>query len=814
MKKNSAVFFILFLFLIALPFHVVYSKAHHKLIKAMDPVSWSIAPSSGFPATTQVGSSYVVTYTLTNNLPFTLPLSVSGAYNGGKFAMTNFCNTTLPPKGSCKVYLLFQPIKAGVSNAIVTMAYNRNRVPLPQLSSVGASQETVDRINGHVVNFLPPFVYIGVSYPVTFTFVNNGNSAVTTSAVNVSGFTASANTCTSSIAASSSCTVTGNFTPSQTGPVTLGVTYVYANGSVPLTTQSNASVATSSCHEISGDITYPLPINTLIYADNVAKYVFLNDCPTTMEKITALKVTSDQSSTTIKQGTAAQGLDTCTNAMLAPQGTCYVYVSVVPNAVAPSSNDLSVTAAVTYNNGNVADATSSETVAPLTNQGALHTVMFENQCDKQSVWYGFNPNGAGGDPTPSPSWQAYQLDQHISGAAPSVKIFQVAQYNGGSLYGRTGCEIDSSQPNYGICATANCTAPNNSNGQCSYAPNPPFTTFEENMLPTTANDGVYDISLINGFNVPGELRSLAPYNAVGPTSNFSNTCGNSAGALIQPGDSALGICTWSFSPPSSGSTDCTMDSQTDNTANYYNVSYGSSDDNCTPGSCSGSQVCGESQSLNTSAVPVGTPIYRHCGTFEGYWTVADWVGFTTSGQWGTTCNLYSHYSMGTNIDTLDPTRAPYGYSTQFPNDNPLPLATLGDMFACKPTSQLPCYTVPGTPHACFNRSSKNPADVNPYFSLNTGYNAGDNNACGCQDWNRSGTPASAQTAQSSQCLSFNPFWTQKVYPRILWLKEACPTAYSYQFDDTSSSFTCNIAGQRTSYQLTFCPGGKSGAPGT
>jgi hypothetical protein len=314
---------------------------------------------------------------------------------------------------------------------------------------------------------------------------------------------------------------------------------------------------------------------------------------------------------------------------------------------------------------------------------------------------------------------------------------------------------------------------------------------------------VYDVSLINGFNLPGEMRSLSPYVPVTSTSNFANTCGNSAGAVIQQTGSALGMCSWSFSPPS-GVADCTADTATDNVSNYYVVSLGSTDDGCSApnGGCSGSDVCGMSQSINTSAAPVGTPIYRHCGAFQGYWTVADWVGFDTTGQWGT-CDLYTHYSMETVLGI-----SAYGYSTRFPDSNPMPAATLADLYACSPTSSVTCYTSPGTPKTCFNRPQ------NPYYALNTGY-ANTYNVCGCHNWNVSAsTPAAAVTAQSSQCKADNTLWESDVYNRILWLKEACPTAYSYQFDDTSSSFQCNVSGHLTSYQLSYCPAGKTGAPGT
>jgi len=41
------------------------------------------------------------------------------------------------------------------------------------------------------------------------------------------------------------------------------------------------------------------------------------------------------------------------------------------------------------------------------------------------------------------------------------------------------------------------------------------------------------------------------------------------------------------------------------------------------------------------------------------------------------------------------------------------------------------------------------------------------------------------------------------------LKDACPTAYTYPYDDMSSTFTCSNANEKgtnlVNYVITFCP---------
>lgn len=759
-----------------------------------DPIAWSISPSDGLPATTNLGSTYSVAYTMTNNLPFSVPLTVSGKYMGSSFAVTNRCNKTLAPKGqsgsSCTVHIAFQPIKIGQSSAQLVLAYHNNRVPLPALYSTASSVETNEKISGHVTTPLPATTYTGTNYPVTFTFVNNGTSSVTATAVNIAGFSPTSNTCTSALAPSSTCAVSGSITPSSVGSVTLGATYIY-NGSggsvsVPLSTQTIVQNGSGPCHHISAIASLPFPSNSFIYADNVVQYTFTNNCDTGSETLGTVSITSDATSTA---PTLNKGTDNCSGKTISANSTCTVYESVIPNSTTGETNDLTLTASVPFDsNTEVADASTSEVVNAISNQGSLHTMMFVNQCN-QNVWYGFqNGSGSGKSPDPTPSgsrtWSGYQLNQQLTGAAPSTKVLQFSAYNGGSIVGRTGCDVNPQSPTstYGVCVTGNCTSLNNSTGTCgSSAPTNPATIFEEDIVSTAASDGVYDISLINGFNIPGEFRSMAP--TVTPL-NFTNACGISSGAIIPQSGSSLPACPWTFTPPSSG-TDCTAGTATDDKSNYYYVSSAGTTA-CTAANasvtCAAGQVCGMAWTAQPSSNPqyLGTPIKQVCGTFQGYWTVADWINYTSSSQWSA-CNLYSHYSLNTTIDSIKPASQPtYGTFNGV-------TATLANVYGCQITSN---------------------------GSLDSGYKSNPpplipSNVCGCHNWN---DPNNFLTPQASNCQNDNSVWENNVFNRIQWLKQGCPTAYSYQFDDTSSQFTCNNSGQMTAYQISYCPGGVTGVP--
>ncbi len=97
---------------------------------------------------------------------------------------------------------------------------------------------------------------------------------------------------------------------------------------------------------------------------------------------------------------------------------------------------------------------------------------------------------------------------------------------------------------------------------------------------------------------------------------------------------------------------------------------------------------------------------------------------------------------------------------------------------------------------------------------NSCYSAGASAACcGCQDWNvlfPGLVPSTTQTCNAS-----NSYWQQyligtasNLFSPLPWLKELCPTAYVYPFDDASSTFGCQQNDDNNNnvvnYTVTFC----------
>jgi hypothetical protein len=123
----------------------------------------------------------------------------------------------------------------------------------------------------------------------------------------------------------------------------------------------------------------------------------------------------------------------------------------------------------------------------------------------------------------------------------------------------------------------------------------------------------------------------------------------------------------------------------------------------------------------------------------------------------------------------------------------------GQVVACRSAHEA-CASNPGNaPLACaqnqdlYGCSTGGPNNVQgSCYSPNA-----TSQCCGCPSWSAAGT-----------CHGHNPGWQLPSLPEkyAKVFKDACPTAYSFPYDDPTSTFTCKAASaQGTGYQITFCP---------
>lgn len=184
--------------------------------------------------------------------------------------------------------------------------------------------------------------------------------------------------------------------------------------------------------------------------------------------------------------------------------------------------------------------------------------------------------------------------------------------------------------------------------------------------------------------------------------------------------------------------------------------------------CSKNSDCASGETCGLSALNLAKNIQKtSCGRLLGYWNANQVCG--------------TQNTFGAPFNCASPLPANSGYGAG---------ATLTNLYQCVPP--------PGsqTLGSCFQK------------------NADGKTCCGATTWS---SIAKVQNLLNNPLpdLPPNSPWLQQVYPSILWLKIACPTAYTYPFDDPSSTFQCKVAApnssvNQTNYSVTFCPGGKTG----
>ncbi|HEV2423656.1 MAG TPA: FG-GAP-like repeat-containing protein [Terriglobia bacterium] len=145
--------------------------------------------------------------------------TITGITVTGNFkSPSNTCGSSVQAGASCTISVTFKPTKAGAQFGTLGVSDNASGSPQKvQLSGQG----TVISISPSSLTFAGQKVGT-TSQPQTVTVTNEGTSSVTISKIDFSGgnlhdFNSPSNTCGTSLAGSSSCTINVTFTPHATG---------------------------------------------------------------------------------------------------------------------------------------------------------------------------------------------------------------------------------------------------------------------------------------------------------------------------------------------------------------------------------------------------------------------------------------------------------------------------------------------------------------------------------------------------------------------------------------------------------------------
>jgi len=173
-----------------------------------------------FPSTLVGAAATALPMTLSNPGTAALTItsiSVTGA-NASSFRQSNNCGSSLAAGASCTITVSFTPASAGGLSAAISVADNATGSPQ---SAVVSGTGTVPLVPQAVLSPNPlTFSSTTVNTPatpLTITLSNPGNAPLTITSIAVTGTNASnfgeTNTCSTSLAAGASCTITVSFTP-------------------------------------------------------------------------------------------------------------------------------------------------------------------------------------------------------------------------------------------------------------------------------------------------------------------------------------------------------------------------------------------------------------------------------------------------------------------------------------------------------------------------------------------------------------------------------------------------------------------------
>ncbi len=184
-------------------------------------------------------TSAVQAVTLTNQ--GTTTLTISSIIPSGDFSQTNTCTGTLAASKSCTINIAFSPTAGGARAGAVTINSAGNS---PQnVSLLGTASSGSASLSASTLTFAKQNLWTN-STAQTVTLTNTGSTTLQVISVVASGDYSQTNTCGSSLAASSNCTITVTFTPgttgTRTGYITVSDTAASSLQTVTLTGTGNA----------------------------------------------------------------------------------------------------------------------------------------------------------------------------------------------------------------------------------------------------------------------------------------------------------------------------------------------------------------------------------------------------------------------------------------------------------------------------------------------------------------------------------------------------------------------------------------------
>lgn len=313
----------------------------------------------------------------------------------------------------------------------------------------------------------------------------------------------------------------------------------------------------------------------------------------------------------------------------------------------------------------------------------------------------------------------------------------------GKLYAKLGCDVN-----------GKCTSDNSLGAPATLVE----FTFQNN------NDW-YDVSYINGINLPASLQPVL-------AKNLDYKADDPYRCMAAGGDTAtMGAI---FAYQKANKLPSNQDLKPFACTNNYSTAFDGTDktgfnfvsDVLPQTACSKTSPCSDNLTCGLTLDAVkNNSTATMCGSRLGYWTYAQMCSINKT---------YDNSDLGVKCSSTKN----YAYAL------------------CENQSGLKDK---GPARSCFNATTTNKGDT----------------CCGYQQWalnNKAATKQPVGKGDSAVTGAVTTDWVNNILPNLKAIKANCPLAYSFQFDDPYSTFTCATTGSglnSTNYELTLCPNGNS-----
>jgi hypothetical protein len=179
---------------------------------ALSPLTLTFAPQQ----LTTASVAQQITLTNSGDLPLTL---IAAQIASGDFTVVNACGNSLNPHSACSINIAFQPKSVGAITGVLNVA-DQYRTQIVTLNGIGVAPPGVSLSPVSAMTFPATGVSV-TSAGQTVTLTNNGGVPLVVQSIVITGdfvIRPGSNTCGSSVAVSTACTMQIAFAPTVGGP--------------------------------------------------------------------------------------------------------------------------------------------------------------------------------------------------------------------------------------------------------------------------------------------------------------------------------------------------------------------------------------------------------------------------------------------------------------------------------------------------------------------------------------------------------------------------------------------------------------------